>query len=79
VRLRLEGQVKGPWVPELRRVCAATGTGIADGLELDLAGVTFVDAEGVALFRELVTEGVLVTNCSPFVAEQLKGMSDAAE
>jgi ABC-type transporter Mla MlaB component len=77
LRLRLEGQVRGPWVPELRRVCAAAGPG-ADRLELDLTGVTFVDAAGVSLFRELVSNGALVFNCSPFIAEQLRGIADAA-
>jgi ABC-type transporter Mla MlaB component len=48
-------------------------------MELDLAGVTFVDAAGVALFRELVAEGALVTSCSPFIAEQLRGVTDAAQ
>lgn len=81
LRLKLEGQVRGPWVPELRRVCGASvnGSGTARPLELDLEGVTFIDAAGVALFGELVAKGALVTNCSPFIAEQLKGVGDAAK
>jgi len=75
VLLRLEGQVTGPWVEELRRVCAET---IGDGrdevhpLVLDLTDVFFIDAEGVALFRELAVRHVTVTNGSLFVTEQLK-------
>ena len=75
VLLRLEGQVTGPWVEELRRVCAET---IGDGrdevhpLVLDLTDVFFIDADGVALFRELAARHVTVTNGSLFVTEQLK-------
>ena len=77
--LRLEGQVTGPWVEELRRVCAETlgnnGHGGND-LVLDLAGVSFLDADGVALFRELAARRVSFTNSSAFIAEQLKGVAD---
>jgi anti-anti-sigma factor len=75
VRLRLEGEVSGPWVHELRRVCSETldrnGHGAAP-LVLDLADVHFIDPAGIGLFRELVTRRVWLTNCSVFVAEQLK-------
>ena len=79
VSLRLEGQVTGPWVEELRRTCdqmlEKTGHH-GNRLVLDLAEVSFIDADGVALFRELTARRVLVTNCSPFVAEQLKEVVD---
>ena len=77
--LRLEGQVTGPWVDELRRVCAETlGNNGRRGnhLVLDLAGVSFLDAGGVALFRELAARRVSFTNGSAFIAEQLKGVAD---
>jgi hypothetical protein len=45
---------------------------LGNWLVLDLANVSFIDAAGVMLFRELTAGRVLVTNCSPFVAEQLK-------
>lgn len=70
--LRLEGRVIGPWVEELRRSCdpvLATGA----RLTLDLGEVSFVDREGVELFRSLRQRQVALSNCSPFVAEQLKG------
>ena len=69
--LRLEGRVIGPWVDELRRSCEpflATGA----TLTLDLSDVSFVDRDGVELFRRLRTHHVALSNCSPFVAEQLK-------
>jgi anti-anti-sigma regulatory factor len=79
VVLRLEGQVRGPWVDELRRACdqiLGTNGHRRDRLVLDLAEVSYIDAEGVTLFRELAARRILVTNCSPFVAEQLKEVAD---
>jgi anti-anti-sigma factor len=73
--LRLEGQVTGPWVKELRRLCsdAMSDNGhAAHPLALDLTDVSFIDADGLALFRELTARRVSLTNCSVFVAEQLK-------
>jgi ABC-type transporter Mla MlaB component len=69
--LRLEGEVIGPWVMELRRSCEAR---LESGrrLILDLAGVSFIDRNGMALFRELMTHEVQFINCSPFLTEQLK-------
>ena len=73
--LRLEGQVRGPWVEELRRACdQVLGNNGHRGnrLVLDLAEVSFIDADGVALFRELAARRVTLTTGSPFVTEQLK-------
>lgn len=73
VLLRLEGQVSGQWVEELRRACSEhQGNGHRSQLALDLAEVSFIDADGVALFRELTARRVRLMNCSPFAAEQLK-------
>lgn len=71
ISLKLEGRVAGPWADELHRVCE---TRLAEGwtLKLDLAEVTFVDAYGAAILSSLKTRGVVVTNCSRFVEEQLK-------
>jgi anti-anti-sigma factor len=77
--LRLEGQVTGPWVEELRRVCTETvgnNGHSTQQLVIDLAGVSFLDADGIALFAELAARRVLFTNCSSFVAEQLRGVAD---
>ena len=77
--LRLEGQVAGPWVEELRRVCNELigMSGAADRpIVLDLTNVSFVDANGVALFRELTARQASLTNCSVFVAEQLKEVTN---
>ncbi len=72
VTLRLEGQVRGPWVEELRHTCEQF---LARGraLLLDLTDVSFIDLDGVALCRRLRAQNVGILHCSPFVAEQLKG------
>jgi anti-anti-sigma regulatory factor len=60
VLLRLEAQVTGRWTEELRRVCSETisGNGYGQALVLDLAGVSFIDANGVALLRDLAARHV---------------------
>ncbi len=69
--LRLEGQVLGPWVEELRQVCEqALATG--GSLMLDLADMSFIDPNGLELCRTLRRQHVVFTRCSPFVMEQLK-------
>ena len=71
VTLRVEGRVIGPWVEELRRSCErALDRG--GRLTLDLAHVSFIDRDGIALFRDLRDRHVALRNCSPFVAEQLR-------
>ncbi len=76
---KVEGQVIGQWVDELRRVCdeALAGNGSPGHcLVLDLDGLSFLDPAGIALFRELAARNVSFTNCSVFIAEQLKEVSN---
>jgi hypothetical protein len=72
VTLQLAGRVIGPWVTELSHSCERVlrhgGT-----LSVDLGGVSFVDRRGVEFFKTLRGRRVALVNCSPFVAEQLKG------
>ena len=72
VTLRLAGQVRGPWVEELRNACEQVLV-TRSGLILDLTEVSFIDMDGVALCRRLRDRKVAFLHCSPFVAEQLKG------
>ncbi len=71
VTLKLEGRVVGPWVEELRRICEPflAKKGI---LKLDLAEVSYADAEGVAALNGFKSRGVILWNCSPFVEQQIK-------
>ena len=71
VTLGLEGRMTGPWVQEVRDFCEQF---LSNGqhLSLDLGELSFVDREGVNLFRNLIIRGVALTNYSPFIAERLK-------
>jgi hypothetical protein len=69
--LHLEGHLVGPWVEELRLSCEKV-LGESKRLTLDLTAVSFVDRDGISLLRRLKTREVVVTNCSAFLAHQLK-------
>jgi anti-anti-sigma factor len=75
VTLRLEGEVKGSWVAELRQSCEGV---LSEGTELvlDLAGVSYIDQDGIALFNTLQDRDVILRNASYFVAELLGASND---
>jgi hypothetical protein len=77
VVLRVEGRITGCWVEELRRTCAAHAFAahtFADEvqLSLELSKVSFADAAGIALLKELRSRGADLIRPTPFMAEQLK-------
>ena len=74
VTLRVEGEVKGRWVAELGRACEESLSRNLR-LNLDLSGVSFIDFDGINLFRGLMDRQVVLSNPCPFIAEQL-GCSD---
>ena len=69
--LELEARVGGPWVHELQSVCESL---LKEGrvLKLDLAGVSYVNADGVSVLMSFKSRGVTLNNCSQFVEQQLK-------
>jgi hypothetical protein len=69
--VKVEGQLLGPWVPAVRDACRARGRR-SGRLLLDLAAVTYADAAGAQLLRDLVGEGVEIAACSGFVGELLR-------
>jgi ABC-type transporter Mla MlaB component len=69
--LRLEGELIGPWVIEVRKACEPFLSN-GGGLTLDLADVLLVDRAGIALLKEFKRVQVGLVNCSPFLTEQLK-------
>jgi hypothetical protein len=75
VRLRVEGRMTGCWVEEVRRSCDLHA--LSDGIRitLDLADLSFVDADGIELLKELRSHCVTLLSPSPFVAEQLKSVT----
>jgi anti-anti-sigma regulatory factor len=72
VRLRVEGRLTGRWVEELRRTCDLQDLSDGIRLTLDLADVSFADAAGVELLKELRIRLVTLLSPSLLVAEQLK-------
>lgn len=72
VRLRVEGRLTGRWVEELRRTCDLHAINGGIRLILDLEDVSFADAEGIKLLKELRVRWVTLFNPSSLVAEQLK-------
>jgi anti-anti-sigma regulatory factor len=73
LRLRVEGRVTGGWVEELRRTCDLQALSDGIRLTLDLADVSYIDAAGIELLKELRVRCVILHSPSSFVAEQLKG------
>ena len=71
VLLKLEGRIAGPWVAEMRKACEKF---LKEGctLKLHLAEISFTDRNGVAALATLKSLGVSISDCSPFLAEQLK-------
>jgi anti-anti-sigma regulatory factor len=69
--VKVEGRVVGPCVTEVQRYCQRI---LSQGMTLtiDMGGVSFVDREGLGLFRELIGQHVRLVNCSPFLNELLK-------
>jgi anti-anti-sigma regulatory factor len=70
VTFKLEGKLLGPWMEELRNVCRHP-LDRSEQVRLDLTAVTFVNAAGAELLRELIRQGIVITQCSAFVAELL--------
>jgi hypothetical protein len=62
--IKFEGEILEAWMDAARDACATRGR---RPRRLDLAAVTYVDAAGVQLLRELMTEGVEIAACSSFV------------
>jgi hypothetical protein len=72
VTLRAEGRIAGSWVEELRKACDVHTFADEVKLSLELADVSFADAPGIQLLKELGSRGVGLLHANPFMAEQLK-------
>ncbi len=68
--LQLEGQLIGPWVSELNRLCEKSAPQ-GRGFSIDLALLSFADRDGISLLKDLRNRGAAVINGSPFLREQL--------
>ena len=68
--IKLEGEILEPWVGSVRDTCAPQGSR-SEPVCLDLAAVTYVDAAGTQLLRDLIREGITIAACSSFIGELL--------
>jgi anti-anti-sigma regulatory factor len=70
VQLKLEGKIMAEWASLLEQECRAH---IAQRRQvvLDMAGVTFLDGQGVTMLRNLPCRYVSLMNRSDFVTELL--------
>jgi hypothetical protein len=69
--LKLEGSLLGPWVGIVRDACTQSDS-LPRRPTLDLAGVTYADAAGTQLLRDLLREGFEIVACSSFLCELLQ-------
>lgn len=71
--VKSEGRLVGQWVEEFRHTCEGV---LAAHLApaLDLGDVLFVDDAGLLALHDLIARGATIHRCSPFVAEQLRGV-----
>jgi len=56
-KILLEGRLAGPWVEELDRSWRQVSGGEAGRVIVDLHNVTFVDAEGKGMLRQMCKSG----------------------
>jgi hypothetical protein len=69
--IKLEGEILAPWVGAARDACTQRGRPCRR-LRLDLAAVSYADAAGAQLLRDLMREGIEIAACSSFLAELLR-------
>jgi ABC-type transporter Mla MlaB component len=71
VTLQLDGRVSDQWNELLNESAKSV---LAEGLQLtlDLKNICFIDCEGLALIKNLMSRGVRQVNAPLFVAEQLR-------
>lgn len=68
--LKLEGQLSGPWVDELRRCCASWAQKKVP-VRINLRDVTFLDLLGRELLLRMERQGTPLLECSEFLRDLL--------
>jgi anti-anti-sigma regulatory factor len=68
--LKLEGNLSGPWVEELRQ-CWMELVGRNVRVEVDLQSVHFLDAQGTTLLLAMERQGSRLFGSSPFIHDLL--------
>jgi hypothetical protein len=72
VRLRVEGRLTGPSVEELRQSCEVHAPRDGAQLTLDLVDISFADADGIELLKDLESRNITFVNLASFLAMQLR-------
>jgi len=72
VRLRVEGRLTGRSIEELRESCELHALAEGMRLTLDLADISFADADGIELLKDLRGHEVTILNLVPYLALQLR-------
>ena len=72
VRLRVEGRLTGGSIEELRQACDLHALHEGKRLIIDLADVSFADAHGIEILKNLERHRVSLLNLAPFLALQLR-------
>ena len=70
IDLKLEGKLLADWTGEVQGQLPHDKAALGE-VRLDLMHVTFADAAGIALLRDLMKNGATIGACSSFVAELL--------
>ena len=68
--IKLEGEILAPWVAAVREAYKQRDRR-PERLRLDLTAVTYADAAGTQLLRDLIRDGIEIAGCSSFIAELL--------
>jgi ABC-type transporter Mla MlaB component len=72
VGVRAEGTLVGEFGALLERECA-TALREFGAVDLDLAGVTYVDTSGLVVLQRLGCTQITISNCPPLIRELLEG------
>ncbi|HVB29865.1 MAG TPA: hypothetical protein VNG91_08660 [Terriglobia bacterium] len=72
----MEGRLTRRSVEELRQSCELHASSEGARLTLDLADVSFADADGIELLKDLKSREVAIVNLMPFLALQLRDRKD---
>lgn len=72
LRLKIDGNLVDPFVEELRAACTPH-LEAGRAVQLELSGIGYAEASGVALLRELAEQGVELIGGTPFLRELLRG------
>ena len=83
IEITLDGRIAGPWVAELKRVWVETAPQLGTRtLSIDLRNVTYADAAGKGVLREIYaqTHAKLVANSpwAQYLAEEIMHTQEQA-